>query len=115
MNETASKFVLKNNVFLHCSIFSMPRIPSNLRERAIGMLDAGMSTEHVARHVGYTLVGHGAAGIPFVFSDETRFSLQRGDGRVREYRRRNERYADCCVLERDRLGGGGGGSVVVWE
>ena len=38
--------------FLHCSIFSMPRIPNNLRERAIGMLDAGMSTDHVARHVG---------------------------------------------------------------
>ena len=30
----------------------MPRIPNNLRERAIGMLDAGMSTVHVARHVG---------------------------------------------------------------
>ena len=31
--------------------------------------------------------------------DETRFSLQRVDGRVRVYRRRNERYADCCVLK----------------
>ena len=30
----------------------MPRIPNNLRERASGMLDAGMSTDHVARHVG---------------------------------------------------------------
>ena len=30
----------------------MPRIPNNLRERAIGMIDADMSTEHVARHVG---------------------------------------------------------------
>ena len=30
----------------------MPRIPNNLRELAIGMLDAGMSTEDVARHVG---------------------------------------------------------------
>ena len=29
----------------------MPRIPNNLCELAIGMLDAGMSTEHVARHV----------------------------------------------------------------
>ena len=38
--------------FLHCSYFSMPRISNNLRERAIGMLDAGMSTVHVARHVG---------------------------------------------------------------
>ena len=27
------------------------------------------------------------------------------------YRRRNERYADWCVLERDRFGGGGGGGV----
>ena len=27
------------------------------------------------------------------------------------YRRRNERYADCCVLERDRFGGGGSAMV----
>lgn len=47
-----------------------------------------------------------------LFTDESRFSLTRGDGRVRVYRRRNERYADCCVLERDRFGGGG--SVMVW-
>ena len=47
-----------------------------------------------------------------LFSDESRLSLQRGDGRVRVYRRRNVRYADCCVLERDRFGGGG--SVMVW-
>ena len=30
----------------------MPRIHNNLRERAIGMLDAGKSTERAARHVG---------------------------------------------------------------
>ena len=30
----------------------MPRIPNNLRERAIGMLVVDMSTEHVARHNG---------------------------------------------------------------
>ena len=30
---------------------------------------------------------------------------------MRVYRSSNERYADCCVLERDRFGGGG--SVVV--
>ena len=30
----------------------MPKIPNNLRERAICMLDTGMSTEHVAWHVG---------------------------------------------------------------
>jgi len=45
------------------------------------------------------------------FTDESRFVLSRADGRVRLYGRRNERYADCCVLQRDRFGGGG--SVMV--
>ena len=31
---------------------------------------------------------------------------------VRIYCRKNEHYADRCVLERDRLGGGG--AVMVW-
>ena len=53
VDEIAPKSVInKLRFFLHCSIFSMPRIPNNLRERAICMLDAGISTEHVARHVG---------------------------------------------------------------
>ena len=176
----------------------MPRIPNNLLERAIGMFDVGMSTEHVARHVWcssrairnlrirFRTIGStnelqrrgpprvttrgqdryitnthlrsrfqtanataaNTSGLhnnricaqtvrnrlwenglharcPYVgcvltqrhrqnrfnwsrvhtrwirrrwnivlFSDESRFSLQRGDGRVRVYRRRNERYAD---------------------
>ena len=38
--------------------------------------------------------------------------MSNSDGRIRIYRRRNERYADCCVLQRDRFGGGG--SVMVW-
>ena len=198
------KICLKKYYYLHCSIFSMPRIPNNLRQRAICMLDASMSTEHVSRHVGcsswviinlrirfqttwstndmprsgrprittrgqnrYIMNTHlrnrfqtataTAANTPglhnirenslharrpdvgcvltqrhrqnrinwarvhtrwirrrwntVLFSDESRFSLQRGD-RVRVYRRRNERYADCCVLERDHFGGGG--SVMVW-
>ena len=46
-----------------------------------------------------------------LFSDESRFSLFRADGRKRVYRRKNERYADACVIERDRFGGG---SVMVW-
>ena len=46
------KICFKNLNFLHCSIFNIPRIPNIIRERAIGMLDAGMSTKHVARHVG---------------------------------------------------------------
>ena len=34
-------FKKNKNFFLHCGIVSMPLIPNNLRERAIGMLDAG--------------------------------------------------------------------------
>ena len=41
-----------------------------------------------------------------IFCDESRFSVSYADGRVRVYRRRNERYAQCCVRERDRFGGG---------
>ena len=48
-----------------------------------------------------------------LFTDESRFVLSRADGRVRLYRRRNERDADCCVLQRDRWVWGGG-SVMVW-
>lgn len=46
-----------------------------------------------------------------IFSDECRFRVSHADGRVRIYRRRNERFAQCCIRERDRFGGG---SVMVW-
>jgi hypothetical protein len=46
-----------------------------------------------------------------LFTDESRLNLFRADGRRRVYRRRNERYADCCVIEGHRFGGG---SVMVW-
>lgn len=48
-----------------------------------------------------------------LFSDESRFNVSHADGRERVYRRRGrgERYADACVIERDRFGGG---SVLVW-
>ena len=38
------------------------------------------------------------------FSEESSFSTHQGDRKVRLHRRRNERYADCCLLERDRFG-----------
>ena len=41
-----------------------------------------------------------------LFSDESRFTLFRSDSRQRVYRRRGERFADACVLQRDRFGGG---------
>ena len=37
------------------------------------------------------------------FTDESRFTLFRADGRRRLYRRRGERFADACVFERDRF------------
>ena len=46
-----------------------------------------------------------------VFSDESRYLLERVDGRQWVYRRRGERYADACVTEVDRYGGG---SVMEW-
>ena len=46
-----------------------------------------------------------------LFTDESRFTLYRADGRRRVYRRRGERFADACVVERDRFRGG---SVMVW-
>lgn len=46
-----------------------------------------------------------------LFSDESRFNLSHHDGRTRVFRRRGERFADCCLVERDRFGGG---SVMVW-
>lgn len=45
------------------------------------------------------------------FSDESRFLLQRADGRARVYRRNNERFARNCIQEVDSFGGG---SVMVW-
>ena len=43
-------------------------------------------------------------------TDESRFCLTKGDGRIRIYW--NDRYTEACTLERDRFGGGG--SVMVW-
>jgi hypothetical protein len=36
-----------------------------------------------------------------IFTDESRFCLTRGDGRIRVQRRRTERYTEACTLERD--------------
>lgn len=46
-----------------------------------------------------------------LFTDESRFCIDRADGRERVWRRTGERYADCCVREADRWGGP---SAMVW-
>ena len=45
------------------------------------------------------------------FSDESRFLLQKRDGRIRVYRRQNERLSYSCVQE---VASFGGGSVIMW-
>ena len=46
-----------------------------------------------------------------LFSDESRFNLSHHDGRIRVFRRRGERFANNCLIERDQCGGG---IVMVW-
>ena len=46
-----------------------------------------------------------------LFSDESRFNLSHHEGRIRFFRRRGERFADDCLIERDRFGGW---IVMVW-
>ena len=41
-----------------------------------------------------------------LFTDESRFTLYRADGRRRVYRHRGERFADACVVEQDQFGSG---------
>ena len=46
-----------------------------------------------------------------MFTDESRFSLFRSDGKKRVYRRRGKGFADACGGENDIFGGA---SVMVW-
>ena len=60
------------------------------------------------RHLRYTR----ADWARVLFTDESKFNLQRSDGRARVYRRRGERFSDNCVRERGQFGGG---SVMIWD
>lgn len=46
-----------------------------------------------------------------LFSDESRMCLHDNDGRGRVYRRRSERFSQCCITERVAYGGG---SCMFW-
>lgn len=46
-----------------------------------------------------------------MWTDESRFTLDFHDGRIRVHRMVGERYSPCCISEHDRYGGG---SVMIW-
>lgn len=46
-----------------------------------------------------------------LWTDESRFTLDFNDGRIRVRRLKNERFADCCIKNHDRYGCG---SVMIW-
>ena len=46
-----------------------------------------------------------------LWTNESRFTLDFHDGRVRVHRMPGERYAPCCISEHDRFGGG---SIMIW-
>ena len=46
-----------------------------------------------------------------LWTDESTFTLDFNDGRIRVHRMTGERFAPCCIQEHDRYGGG---SVMVW-
>lgn len=46
-----------------------------------------------------------------LFTDESLFILSYADGRLDIYRHKNERFADCYVVEKDMFGGK---SVMLW-
>ena len=113
----------------------MPRTSKNDRWRAVGMLQAGDVRRRLrenglqARRPAVRpqlLPRHRAARLAWarqhlrftirewrhvLFTDESRFQLSFADGRHRVYRRRGERYADNCIMQRAPYGGGG---VMVW-
>ena len=59
-----------------------------------------------------TIVGLGADGTVFFFTDESRFNIQFVDGRLRVWRRTGESMDEKNIVERDRYYGGG--SVLIW-
>jgi hypothetical protein len=113
--ETALTTVGNHNRHIHPKTVRNRLREFGLRARRlyIGFL---LTRARRARRMAW-LAAHGPRQFPMrqwrlvFFTDESRFTLFRPDGRRRVYRCRGERFADACVLERDRFGGG---SVMVW-
>ena len=108
--ETAVNTVGSHNRRIH------PKTASLVYEPIV-LTSVCHSIGHVARVVWLGVKAQAPRRFPMrqwrrvFFTDESRFTLFRADGRRRLYRRCGERFADACVFERDRYGGG---SVMVW-
>ena len=110
---TATETAL-NTVVTHNRQISPKTVGSRLRE--IGLrarrpyVGLPLTQARRLRHMAW-LTAHAPRLFPMrqwrrvLFTDESRFTLYRADGRRRVYRRRGERFADACVVERDRFGG----------
>ena len=116
---TATETAL-NTVGTHNRQISPKTVGSRLRE--IGLrarrpyVGLPLTQARRLRHMAW-LTAHAPRLFPMrqwrrvLFTNESRFTLYRADGRRHVYRRRGERFADACVVERDWFGGG---SIMVW-
>ena len=94
--RTARRLVLKAG---YRSRYPAIRIPLGFQHRAARL-------QWAREHENWNNEWHS-----ILWTDESRFALDFHDGRIRVRRLKNERYADCCILEHDRYGGG---SLMVW-
>jgi hypothetical protein len=102
--KTASSTALKNGISSQTVLNRLPAIANSIRARrpSVGQMinprNRNIRRLWARRHLRWTR----AHWVRVLFSDESRFNLSIADGRVRVFRRRRgERFADNCLLERD--------------
>lgn len=95
--RTARRIVFKAGLRARRPLIRIPLPPRNRRLRL----------EWAKSHIEWTIEQWSA----ILWTDESRFTLDYADGRVRVRRLRGERFSDCCIKEHDRHGGG---SLMIW-
>ena len=111
--RTASSSIIRRHVRVAASIISQQTIRNrlhgfNLRSRRPAVRSRLTPAHRAARrHVRWTR--HQCSQV--LFSDESRFTMNQNDGRLRVWRRPGQRFIDATVQEKVAFGGG---SVKVW-